>query len=156
MFRFFIIFSLVVFPGVLSAQEPQSLETTPPGSVESQLKGVAADAFKTIEPWRKKQAAYFTELRDRKRQELGVENTKDIYDALTPSVPEAPAVPGSQQEEQDLADLSGQYAGVDLLGYGILLYATAFAAIFSSMVLFYVTAVLLALLVLRFILRLFS
>lgn len=129
------------------------------GNVEAQLKGTLRTAFAKIEPWRVKQAAHFAALRDRKKAELGIDSAKDVYDALTPDdskTPEAPAVPGSQQQEEDLADLQGQYRGVDLAGYGIYIYATALAAIFSSIALFYITGVLLALFVLRMIVRLFS
>ncbi len=130
-------------------------EAAPIKNVETQLRGILATAFAKIEPWRQKQAKYFTELRDKKKEELGINSAKDVYDALTPEAPEAPATPGSTQQEEDLSDLSTQYDGVDFLGYGVYLYATAFATIFSSIALFYIAAVLLALMVLRFLLRLF-
>ncbi len=152
------LFLILFIPMTLSAQTTATVtetETAPINNVETQLKGILATAFAKIEPWRKKQAEYFSTLRDKKKEELGINSAKDVYDALTPEAPEAPATPGSTQQEEDLGDLSDQYKGADLVGYGVFLYATALATIFSSIALFYISAILLTLFVLRFILRLF-
>jgi hypothetical protein len=153
------LFIVLLLPAVATAQSTATVADTSTdatiGNVEAQLKGTLGTLFAKIEPWRVKQAAHFTALRDRKKAELGIDSAKDVYDALTPDAPEAPAAPGTPQEEQDLADLQNDYQGIDLAGYGIYIYAMALATIFSSVALFYITGILLALFVLRMIIRLF-
>lgn len=105
-----------------------------------------------FEPWRKKQAQYFVALRDRKKDELGINSVKDITDRFEQKDAEAPATPG---EEPTLADLTTSDSDIPLASYAVLIYATSLAAMFSSFALFYITVVLLAILVLRFFFSLF-
>ncbi len=116
-------------------------------NVENKLKGILGSVFGSIDPWRAKQATYFATLRDKKKVELGIKTAKDVYDALKP----APAAPG---QEQTLSDLPPG-ATVNLGSYVVLIYATAFASIFSSIALFYITLILLVLFLIRFIIRIF-
>ncbi len=117
------------------------------GGVESFFSGM----IDRLEPWRKKQAEYFVALRDQKKDELGVNTIKDLADKIEQPPAEAPA----QEESGDSGAPAPKQADLPIGAYLVLLYASALATIFSSATLFYVTAILLAIMVLRFFFSIF-
>ena len=132
---------------------PPSSSTT--SSLLKTAKEMFGTVFSVVEPWRKKQAEHFTTLRDEKKALLGIGSAKEAIDVLNPIPPQAPAVPGTDTstKETGLEDIAPRYQGIDIGGYIVFLYATAFATIFASVTLFYIVAILLALFVLKLIIR---
>lgn len=129
---------------------PQTTTT----QLTERLRSIMSTIFAFVEPWRRSQAQYFETLRDTKKAILGIDSTKDAIDALNPITPEAPAVPGTDTKtEKGLEDIAPRYQGIPVGDYIVFLYATALATIFGSIALFYIVAILLALFVVRLIVR---
>jgi hypothetical protein len=121
---------------------------------DSAIKKWFASITAHIEPFRLKEAIYFRDLRDATRARLGIVSSTSTP---TPSstTPEAAALPQQTNNAGTLSDLSALKTvhGGD---YVTLIYATALATLFSSILLFYLLLIGLIILVIRFIFRLFS
>jgi hypothetical protein len=136
--------------GTVTAGTPSTFSI---GSLGIGAKTWAGTVLAIIEPWRIKQADHFIALRDKTKRELGVDVASDVMSKFTlqNKNPEVPALPGEERPTQTATERAfpiGKYA--------TLLYASALASIFASATLFYISVVLLAILVLRFFIRLFT
>lgn len=132
------------------------VEVTPSSldKVETKLKTSFAGVYTYVEAYRNKQAIYFQDLRDKTKIKLGIEVSSEIVDRLKPffEAPPAPvAIPGTE-------DGDGLYIKeVDNpKDYGLLIFATAMASLFASVLMFYGVLILLIFIVLRTIFKMFG
>lgn len=104
--------------------------------------------FATIEPFRIKQSDHYTELRNNTRDKLGLGSKNGMLPDL--SEPETPAVPGDDEESLRAGSVTTARQ-LNIGNYLTYLYASALAALFTNIAVFYITLILVILLVLRFI-----
>ena len=115
------------------AVTPVATGVTFPGSV--QLSNWFGPFITKVEAWRTKEATYYTALRDKTKTQLDI--TKSAATTTPVSVDGLPPVKTDNPMQ-----------------WVTLIFATACASLFSNMVIFYISAILLILLVLRFIINL--
>jgi len=136
---------LGVIGTVTVGSNTKKLDTAGLGGI---LKKWFAVAFSSLDPWRVKQAEKYTTLRDKKKEELGVGQMKDIYANLVEDNDVSTGESSSQEQKPTATEKFG--------GHAILVVATMLAALFTSVALFYIALILLALFVLRFLFRIVS
>lgn len=114
---------------------------------EVTLKRWAGSVLDTIEPFRIKQAKRYKAVRDRAKAALGL-TTSEV--SVAPNdTPEAPAVPQTDQTTPE-GSLSAMRE-LNIESYGTYLYGTVLSSFFSNIAVFYISIVIIFLLILRFI-----
>ncbi|MCC7436330.1 hypothetical protein IT402_00420 [Candidatus Nomurabacteria bacterium] len=122
---------------------------------EGKLREIFYSLKEKIEVFRKKQAIYFTNLRDSTKMKLGIKISEDALQNLTPDF--ANMAPTIATEEKSSENVEGlEKAELDNpMDYVTLIYSTALASLFGSVLMFYAAFFLILLLILRFIFRMF-
>lgn len=113
---------------------------------ERTLRKALGGIFSRIEPFRIKQAVYFVNLRNEMREKVGINKEYDVED-IVPDYSEPAGTPEPQTSFSELQAVKTVHFGA----YFTLIYATAFAALFSNVAVFYVALLLIILIVLRYI-----
>lgn len=110
------------------------------------VKGWVGDVVATLETFRTTNLAYFTKLKDEAKEVLSRTTIKDVGDLLQPETPTQSATdPNPQVEQKDNGTT---------LGYLKLMYATAGKAFFAHKGVYFVTIILVGLLIIRLLLKL--
>lgn len=141
--------SLLGFSNVF-AETVNTKETsiTPAGDIdiEAQVVNLVGGPKGFMETFRKKQAVYFTTLRDTTKEKIGIKDTSSLSDA--------PPAPLPFTDSETMGDLP-QYKQDSPWDYVILIFATAMATVFSEILLFYISLVILTFFIIRFFFRMF-
>lgn len=117
------------------------------------LESMYYEAKEYVENFRKEQAIYFSELRDKTKIKLDIKVDKDIFDKFSLEVkPKKDIV--VDENAQTLADLN-QTKLDNPLDYGTLILATSLAVFFNSQLMFYGLSIFIIFLILRFFFRMF-
>lgn len=124
-----------------------SLSNSPDLPKLSNVKGFFNKALVGLESWRLKQLDYFTKLKKDNESVLGTTTLKDVSDVFKPEVPATP------REEESAVDV--EKPDRRTMDYVKLVYATMGQYYFAHKTFFYVSVVLIGLLVLRFFFRRF-
>ena len=132
---------------VFAVDTPKATEATAKLTLPESVipKGFFTEVFASIESFRIKELAYFTELRDASKQKAEKSSIEDVTNLL---LPDNPGAPGSEivQPTRDTHRA---------LDFGKLMLASLAVSVFAHQALFLALLGLLAILVVRFVFRLF-
>ncbi len=121
---------------------------------EGKIQEIYFSTREKIETFRKKQAVYFAELRDKTKAKLGIEIKDKIIENITPDFADMAPQVGTEKNPENLSDLNK--AELDNpMDYGTLIYSTALASLFGIIWMFYTAFALLIILILRSLFRMF-
>lgn len=137
----YIIVALIVSISTPVFSFAQETPTYDPKSLEGQVLALIGGPEGAVDLFRQKQAVYFATLRDQTKKTLGIK----IEDGQDVPSEEAP-LPFTEAET--MSGLS-KYTMDNPFQYATLVFATSMASIFSKVLLFYATVVILVLLFLR-------
>ncbi len=144
-------FVLLFIPAIVGAADITTQTTSGTASVvvagfpgAEAVKGWIAVHFASVEQWRIAQAEHFAVMRDEAKRDLGITVARKVEEKI------AQEIAGVEPEKNPSADSQNNPKD-----YLILIGATSLASLLGSMLMFYVVAVVLAFIVLRFIIRRF-
>jgi hypothetical protein len=140
-------------------------------SVTTQASDIASNAAETtkswfaklvatLEPWRIKQAAHFAAKRDEVKVRVGIEVSQKagelveekVRNAINP--PDLPLAPDQTNPGAEATQSDEEHPLDNPFDYVTLFYSSTFAAMFGNKPVFYISLVLLALITVRFVIRL--
>lgn len=120
---------------------------------DGKIKEVFYNLRDKLEVFRKKEFSHFSILRDKTKIKLNIEVPTEVKDSITPDF----ATSESQIDKSD--DVTLGYLEKENLDnpmdYGTLVYATALASLFGSIIMFYTALILILFLILRVLFKMF-
>lgn len=159
--NFFIIFSLTFLLSIQSAlavttekNEEHSAASSSPSFTAAEKKATNwfLSTKASLEEFRLKQATHFGDLRDSTKLKLGISVESDVWQNLGPLLNPPPA-PDPMQDPQAQGVESKKMDNP--MDYGMLIFATALASLFASVLMFYGILLFLLIAGFRFIFRMF-
>lgn len=123
-----------------------SLATTGDIDIETQVVNLVGGPKGFMETFRQKQALYFSKLRDNTKEDIGIKDTDNLSDAKPSSLPFT--------ESETMGDLP-QYKQDSPWAYATLIFSTAMANVFSEILLFYISLIIIIFFVIRLFFRMF-
>ncbi len=141
-------------------EDPSKVETSTEisttsslGNFESKAKDYFYRTKDSLEVFRNKQAVHFASLRDQTKVKLNIQVSEDVLKRLAPmfSPPPAPEpIPGTVEGDGIKPEKID-----NPMDYGTLIFATAMASLFASMLMFYGVLFLLVFIILRATVKMF-
>lgn len=114
--------------------------------IESKVIDLVGGPDGFMETFRKKQAVYFSVLRDETKKKLGISTTSELGETLPAPVPFT-----AGESANDLP----HYKQDNPMDYVTLIFSTSMASVFSEVLLFYITIVILTFVLIRLFFKMF-